>query len=243
LCLLIYHAADYHNPRVVTEGWKNLISSTHEDVESQREAWEAHQAGQEVPADAVIPTGPPPQPYEVVSSQIQSIAHRTSLDSLIFPIDSLLVTLCEYAITQGQGPEIGADPSWPILLFLQLGTSYVMITRILERIFDTHEAPFTGRRLKFVVEWIDTTVEAWLRDAERRGPGLGGKGDANPAPWVTDLLDRASQSMAEMSSGVRDPRSKAELDRMTMRTRDLKNAVGSYVRQSNLQGSLRFSRG
>ncbi|TPX11780.1 uncharacterized protein E0L32_007517 [Thyridium curvatum] len=243
LCLLIYHAADYHNPRVIADTWKNLINGTHEDVEEKRAVYEEARAGRPLPEGVAIPTGPPPLPFESVSVQVQTIAHRTSLDSLIFPIDTLLATLCEYAIVKEQDQSIGADNSWPVLLFLQLGVSHALIVRVLERILDAQEAPFTSRRRKVVVEWVDTAVEAWLHEIERRG-GLGAasKGEGALGGWVIDLLERAEATIAEVAPGVRNAAGRSELEEILRKTRALRNSAGSAVRLVGQAGggSLRF---
>lgn len=233
LCLLIYHAADFHNSRVIAETWENLIISTHHEIEERQQVWDDFRAGRPIPADAGEPTAPPPQPYETVSTRIQSIAHRTSLDSLIFPIDTLLRAVCKYAVSNGQDASIGADPSWPVLLFLQLGVSHTLIVRVLEGVLDNQEAPFTGRRRKVVVQWIDVAVEAWLREVERRGGGGGGAapggmgGEGALGSWVTDLLGRCDEALAQIGGGRGgDADEVAETRR---RTKALLKAVGSFT--------------
>ncbi len=237
LCLLIYHAADYRNPRVVSDTWKQLIYTTHGQIEERRTAYEAHQQGRAIPEGAEDPTSAPPQPYEAISVQIETIAHRTSLDSLVFPVDTLLAALCEYAITKQQDASIGADPAWPVLLFLQLGISHAMIVRVLERILDAQEAPFTRGRRKVVVEWINTAVGAWLREVERRGLNSGkGGGDSLLAPWVLELMERADQAIGEIRTSSRDAQLRAEAEDIHRKTRSLKTMVANAVRPSTQPG-------
>jgi nuclear pore complex protein Nup155 len=174
----------------------------------------------------------------MVSSQIQTIAHRTSLDSLIFPIDTLLPIVCKYAISQGQDASIGADPCWPVLLFLQLGVSHALIARVLENVFDNQEAPFTGRRRVVVVQWINVAVEAWVREVERRGGGgaPGGKGGEGAlGGWVTELLGRCDEALAQVGRGRGgDADEVAETRRGT---RSLVKAVGNFAASVSM-GSL-----
>jgi nuclear pore complex protein Nup155 len=214
--------------------------STHHEIKERQQIWDEYRAGRPLPADIETPTAPPPQPYEMVSTQIQTIAHRTSLDSLIFPIDTLLPIVSKYAIENGQDASIGADPCWPVLLFLQLGVSHTLIVRVLEQIFDTQEAPFTGRRRKVVVQWIDVAVEAWVREVERRGGAPGGKGgEAALGSWVTELLGRCDEAIAQIAGGgARGAGADAEeLVDTRRKTRLLVKAVGSLAAVNGM-GSL-----
>ncbi|CAK7205717.1 hypothetical protein SEUCBS139899_008496 [Sporothrix eucalyptigena] len=246
LCLLIYNAADYHNPRIIADTWKQLINNTHEEVEERMAAFEEEEA-QRARGKKVTPTidGPPPLPYEAVSMQIQTIAHRTSLDSLIFPVEVLLGTLCEYALTRQQDASIGADPSWPVLLFLQLRVSHAMVVRVLERLLDAQEVPFTGRRRRVVVEWINTAVSLWCHDVEVGAAGqnsLGGidtGSGASLGQWVADLMARAERAVLDIVATVRDARAKEDLELTLNETRQLRARVDNNVRPAH-RATMRF---
>lgn len=236
LCLLIYNAADYHNPRVISDTWKQLINNTHEDVEERLAAFEDARARKSLDPN----TGPPPFPYEAVSMQIQTIAHRTSLDSLIFPVEVLLGNLCEYALTRQQDASIGANPSWPVLLFLQLRVSHAMVVRVLERLLDAQEVPFTGRRRRVVVEWINTAVSLWCHEVELTGAGGGGgMGDGSMAQWVGDLMGRAERAVQDILGSVRDARLKEELELVLADARKLRARVDNNVRPAH-RATMRF---
>ncbi|OAA66487.1 nucleoporin [Niveomyces insectorum RCEF 264] len=239
LCLLIYNAADYHNPRVIADTWRQLINSTHEEVEERLAAFEEARAENKRNGvvDARSVTGPPPMPYEAVSMQIQTIAHRTSLDSLIFPVDVLLTTLCEYSLTRQQDESIGADPAWPVFLFMQLRVSHAILLRILERILDTQEVPFTGRRRKAVVVWINTVLSAWVHEIESGASG--GAGDTHVAQWVGDLMSRAERTVVDILTSLRDARLKEQLEDVLDETRRLRAQVDSMIRPG-YQSTMRF---
>lgn len=170
--------------------------------------------------------------------QIQTIAHRTSLNSLVFPIDVLLTIVCEYALAKQQDASIGADPAWPVLLFLQLRVSPAMIVRVLERILDTQEVPFTGRRRKAVVEWINAVVAVWCHELELNGMGST-KGDASMAQWVVDLMGRAERTLLDLLASVRDARLKGELENVSNETRSLREQVSVFIRSAP-QSTMRF---
>ncbi|KAL2022892.1 hypothetical protein VTK56DRAFT_4423 [Thermocarpiscus australiensis] len=209
LCLLIYHAADYHNPRVITETWESLISHIHYDTEQRQALWQLLQEGKPLPDGAIAPAGAPPLPYESVSQQIRTIAHRTALDSFVFPVDTLLPLVCAYALNNGQDASVGADPSWPVHLFLGLGVPHALVAQALENVFDAQEAPFTGRRRRAVVQWIGAAVESWVRELERRGGAVAvaaagnvaGGGGAAMGSWVSELLARADECLVQLSTG------------------------------------------
>ncbi|KAG6036656.1 hypothetical protein E4U41_005580, partial [Claviceps citrina] len=167
LCLLIYHTANYRNPTTISATWSNLIQQTHAEVVARREDPEPD-----------MPT--PPLPYEAVSSKIQQIARHTSLDSFVFPIQTLLPEVCRYAVDYEQDATIGADPTWPAQLFLSLGVSHDMIVRVLETIFDTQDYGFSGMARNRIVELIAYVVDDWVGEVRRRG-GAAKAGSMGPS--------------------------------------------------------------
>ena len=221
---MVYHAADYRNPTTIASTWDSLIEQTHSDVVQKLQ-----QGGPGIPTH--------PQPYESVASKIQSIAHRTSLDSFIFPIPMLLPALCSYAVTQHQDAEIGADPTWPVQLFLALSVPYDMITRILENMFDTQDMPFTGMVRNRLVELIVYVVDAWQRDTKRRGATSSAKGDAAIGPWVRDLLVRCEVALPPAGHGHNN--GGADLADVRRRLRNVKRDVEALADRRG-GGSLGF---
>lgn len=164
-----------------------LIDSAHGDIVQLQTAWEAAGRPDDDP-DFIQP----PLPYEHVTTKVQEVAHRTSLNDHIFPIDVVLTLLCRYSLENQQDETIGADPSWPIFVLFHLHVPHASVTRVLERILDAQEAPFTGRRRKVVVRWLCEAVARWVRYVEMQGTA-GGLG-----PWVADLLDRCHEAMEEV---------------------------------------------
>ncbi|KAK4161083.1 Non-repetitive/WGA-negative nucleoporin C-terminal-domain-containing protein [Cladorrhinum sp. PSN259] len=241
LCLLIYHAADYQNPRVIAETWEQLISQVHFDTEEKLAVWNAIQAGEQVPPGVTAPTGEPPLPYESVALQIQTIAHRTSLDSLVFPVDKLFPTVCAYAVENGQDASIGADPCWPVLLFLNLQVPHQLITQVLENILNSQEVPFVGRRRKAVAQWVACVVDAWVREVERRGVISKGR-DSAIGVWVSELLTQSEQVVSHIAQSNGGRTAAHELQEL----QDLRSALLSLKRSvdalnagpTSFQGSL-----
>ncbi|KAH6890629.1 Non-repetitive/WGA-negative nucleoporin C-terminal-domain-containing protein [Thelonectria olida] len=186
LCLLIYHAADYRNHMTISGTWNNLIQATHDETGYRQE-------------DASVDIeSPPPLPYESVSSKIQNIAHRTSLDSFIFPIQTLIPELCRYAVAYQQDATIGADPTWPVQLFLTLGVSHDMIVRVLENVFDTQDYGFSGSVRNRIIELIVFVVNDWAAEVRRRG-GAGKGGLIGPS--VVELLRRCDAALPPPGQG------------------------------------------
>ena len=190
LCLLIYHTANYRNPTTIAGTWSNLIQQTHDEV----------MARQENPEPG-MPT--PPLPYEAVTSKIQNIAHHTSLDSFVFPIQTLIPELCRYAVAYQQDATIGADPTWPVQLFLTLGVSHDMIVRVLENIFDTQDYGFSGMARNRIIEIIAYVVNDWVADVRRRG-GAGKGGSIGTS--VADLVSRCESALPPARTGQQQRR-------------------------------------
>ncbi len=111
-----------------------------------------------------------------------------------------------------------------------------MVVHVLERMLDAQEAPFTGRRRKVVVEWIIAAVDIWLREADRKGIGVG-KGETGLAQWVVELLERAEQVMVEIISEVAaNARARAEAEELLRSTRTQKTRANGALRSSTPGG-------
>ncbi|PHH69897.1 hypothetical protein CDD82_7460 [Ophiocordyceps australis] len=220
LCLVMYHLANYRNPSTILTTWTSLIDQVHDDVMSRQDA------GQGVP--------PPPLPYEAVSSKMQNIAHRTSLDSFVFPIENLVPELCRYALVNRQDNTIGAEPSWPIQLFLTLGVSHEMLLRVLDGVFETQDYGFAGTARHRIIEMIAYLANDWVAEARRRGGN--GKG-FSVGPWVVDLLTRCEQALPPPGQGSNPGGADLADVRRVLRT--LRREVSGLVERVPT-GSLRF---
>ncbi|KAI1463074.1 nucleoporin-domain-containing protein [Daldinia caldariorum] len=178
LCLLIYHVADFRNSTTIAQTWSSLIQQTHENVADQWSAYDSERRKRGAQAG-----DPPPQPYEVLVGQIQDICHRSSNDSFIFPVPTLLPEICRYAFENAQDRRIAADVNWPVIVFLNLGVSFDLVVRVLEQMFEAQEVPFRGTGRARIVEWITYAVSQWIRDLSRNG-----RPEARLEPWISDLI-------------------------------------------------------
>ncbi|KAK8144566.1 hypothetical protein G3M48_005621 [Beauveria asiatica] len=222
LCLVIYHSANYRNPTTISSTWSNLIQQTHDEVVSRLEDLGPGQAE-------------PPLPYEAVSSKIQNIAHYTSLDSFVFPISTLLPELCRYAVAYQQDATIGADPMWPVQLFLTLGVSHSMIVQTLENVFDTQDYGFSGNVRNRIIETIVFVVSAWAAEVRRRG------GQANGGaigPSVGDLLARCEAALPPPGQGNNNGGTDLPTIRRVLKS--LRREVADLVERLPTGGSLRW---
>ncbi|KAI2622300.1 nucleoporin-domain-containing protein [Hypoxylon sp. NC1633] len=177
LCLLIYHVADFRNSITIVQTWKNLIQQTHEKVMEEQSAYETRRERRAQDGDQ------PAQPYEVVVGKVIDICHRSSNDSFIFPVPTLLHDICQYAFESAQDRRIGADINWPVIVFLNLGVSHDLVLRVLEHLFEAQEVPFRGAGRVRLVEWITFVVSEWVRDIRRNG-----RPEARLEPWVSELM-------------------------------------------------------
>ncbi|KAJ2896914.1 putative non-repetitive/WGA-negative nucleoporin [Zalerion maritima] len=238
LCLLIYHAADYRNPTTIAQTWDNLIMQLHMDAEEEFNLYQAGRLEME-----------PAQPFEIISAKVTEIAHRSSLDSFVFPVSDLLRIVCKYTVENQQDGTVGADPCWPVIVFLQLGVSHDMVARVLEDLLENNEIPFQGRQTASkvrLVEWIVYTVQTWLREMGRRGgpggggpaAGLGGslRGDSSLGTWVREVLLRAEQELPPAGPNHGGTVDVAELRRQLRET--MKGVDG--VVGVGLAGDMRF---
>jgi nuclear pore complex protein Nup155 len=192
-------------------------------------AWTSYEGSRSQASQAT-----PPQPYEKLITVIQDVCHRTGNDSFIFPVQTLIPEVCRYALENGQDRRIGADVQWPVALFVQLGVSHDLITRILERMYESQEIPFRGAGRTRVVEWITSAVSSWVKEVSRRGGNERGL-----EPWVGDL-------MAECSSVVRSARGNegglevAELGREVAEVKRNVDGLVGGVGRGSFGGSLGF---
>ncbi|KAI1185153.1 Non-repetitive/WGA-negative nucleoporin C-terminal-domain-containing protein [Nemania serpens] len=212
LCLIIYHVADFRNPTTIAQTWTNLIEQTHNDVLERLTAYNA-----ELQTPGVAPGDYPPQPYEALVTQIEEICHRSSKDSFIFPVPTLMPDLCRYALEHGQDGRIGADVHWPINLFLHLDVSHDLVVRVLETMFEAQAVPFRGGARARLVEWICHAVNLWVRDLGRHG-----RPEARLEPWVGELMAEcdtwASANVRGTNEGGTDPRDLARVVKEVRRT-------------------------
>ncbi|KAI1334484.1 Non-repetitive/WGA-negative nucleoporin C-terminal-domain-containing protein [Xylariaceae sp. FL0016] len=217
LCLIIYHVADFRNPTTISQTWSSLIQQTHEEIVEQWAEFdqERRNRGSRV-------GDPPPQPYEKLVGQVQDICHRSSNDSFIFPVPTLLPELCRYALENGQDGRIGADVNWPVIVFLQLGVSHDLVARVLEQMYEAQEIPFRGAGRARVVEWICYSVGQWVRNLGRHG-----RPEARLEPWVGELMAEcdnwSSANIRGSNEGGMDPRDLART------VKEVKRAVDGLV--------------
>ncbi|KAI1642367.1 nucleoporin-domain-containing protein [Daldinia loculata] len=217
LCLLIYHVADFRNSTTIAQTWSSLIQQTHENVAEQWSAYDVERRKRGAQAG-----DPPPQPYEVLVGQIQDICHRSSNDSFIFPVPTLLPEICRYAFENAQDRRIAADVNWPVIVFLNLGVSFDLVVRVLEQMFEAQEVPFRGPGRVRIVEWITFAVSQWIRDLNRNG-----RPEARLEPWIHDLI---LECESWVSTNLRiSNEGGADMRDITRSVKEIKRAVEGFV--------------
>ncbi|RDA83830.1 hypothetical protein CP532_5137 [Ophiocordyceps camponoti-leonardi (nom. inval.)] len=222
LCLLIYHAANYRNPTTIAGTWGQLINATHAEVVSRLENMKPGMP-------------PPPMPYEAVSTKIRIIAHRTSLDSTVFPIETLLTELSRYAVAYHQDATIGADPTWPVQLFLALDVSHDVIVKVLENMLDTQDYGFNGVIRSRIVEMVVYVVKSWVGEVRRRG---GTDKGGSIGPWVNELLMRCEDALPPPGQGSNN--GGADLADVRRELRTLRRETSGLMERMSMGSSMRF---
>ncbi|KAI5926205.1 Non-repetitive/WGA-negative nucleoporin C-terminal-domain-containing protein [Camillea tinctor] len=228
LCLIIYHVADFRNPTTIAQTWSNLIQQTHEEVAEQWALYNTDRRRRGAQAG-----NPPPQPYERLIGQIQEICHRSSNDSFIFPVPTLMPEVCRYSLENGQDARIGADVNWPIAVFLQLGVSHDLVVRVLETMFEAQEVPFRGSGRGRVVEWITHAVGLWVRDLGRHG-----RPEARLEPWVGELVAECDVWASANARGTNE-RGTDSRD-LSRNVKEVKRAVDGLVMGSSGNRGMGF---
>lgn len=227
--MIIFHAADFRNAATISQTWTSLIANTHEELQEQWSEYDNRQPGHQNIVDEA-----PPQPYEALISKIQDVCHRSSNDSFIFPVPTLLPEICAYAYEAGQDQRCGADVNWPVVLFLNLGVSYDLVVRVLEQMFEAQEIPFRGAARGRLIEWICFAIGRWMNELSR-----GGRAEARLDPWVGELIAECEQWMTtaqgnnEGGMNIRD---------LQMQVRQTRNALQGFIEGMSL-GGMRQSRG
>ncbi|KAI8956850.1 nucleoporin-domain-containing protein [Daldinia sp. FL1419] len=228
LCLLIYHVADFRNSTTIAQTWSSLIQKTHENVAEQWSAYEEERRRRGAQAG-----DPPPQPYEVLVGQIQDICHRSSNDSFIFPVPTLLPEVCRYAFENAQDKRIAADVNWPIIVFLNLGVSFDLVVRVLEQMFEAQEVPFRGPGRVRIIEWITYAISQWIRDLNRNG-----RPEARLESWVNDLV---LQCETWVSTNLRiNNEGGADMREITRSLNEIRRAMESFIVSPTATRSMGF---
>ncbi|KAI1170618.1 nucleoporin-domain-containing protein [Nemania sp. FL0916] len=228
LCLIMYHIADLRNPTTVSQTWASLIRQTHSEAVERLAAYDRDRQARGAAAG-----DHPAQPYEVLIAQIEAVRHRSSQDSFVFPVPTLLPDICRYAVENSQDGRIGADVHWPVQLFLHLDVSHDLVVRVLESMFEAQAVPFRGAGRARLVEWISHAVDLWARDIGRHG-----RPDARLEPWVAELM---AECDAWASSNIRGANEGgASMRDIARNVKDVRRAVEGLVMAPVGRGSIGF---
>lgn len=165
ICLSIYEGANHRNPADINATWQALLDATHSKV-----------------IDAGADAGQ--QPYEAVITMVRAMHHRLGSSEVCFSPQFLIPLLERYAIEHqnGVGPEF-----WLPDLFMEVNFAYETIVQILQAMWYSNIAPFTGRRKQVLAAHLLYVLEQWFLDCERNNNRLFGS-DEN-AQDISELLE------------------------------------------------------
>lgn len=176
---------------------------------------------------------PPAYPYEELVGKIQDICHRSSNDSFIFPVPTLLPEICKYSYENAQDRRSNADVNWPVIVFLNLGVSYDLVLRVLEQMFEAQEVPFRGASRVRIIEWIVHVASSWVRELNRSG-----RPEARLDVWVGDLMLEC-ENWLSTNSRIDNPGG-ADVRDITRAVKEIRRAVDGLVLSPVASRSMGF---
>jgi nuclear pore complex protein Nup155 len=192
ICLSIYEAANHRNPADINATWQALLDFTHSKV-----------------ADAGANAGQ--QPYEAVITMVRAMHQRLGSSELCFSPQFLIPLFERYAIEHqnGVGPEF-----WLPDLFMEVDFAYETIVQVLQSMWYSNIAPFTGRRKQVLAAHLLYVLEQWFLDCERNNNRLfGSEENAQDISQLLEALAAGGEALRQQ-----DVEKCAELRRRILRS-------------------------
>lgn len=144
ICICIFAVADYRNSSDIEATWQRLIEQTHANAEESGDI----------------------APWEAVASKVRMLGSRLHVGEAVFPVPTLLPMLERYAIEYQRGNE---PQNWVSDLFIELEVPLDGLVAVVEAMWHSGEAPFTGRSLGFLSAELLHLIQAWAKESERQG--------------------------------------------------------------------------
>lgn len=165
--LLIYQAADHHSPENIRNTWAQHIDNTHRLIEDK-----GSDASEE--------------PYEAITTAIRDLSHKLNSEDF-FPRREIIPLVERYAFEFQRNV---APANWVPDLFISIGTPFEVIVPILEDMFYSAEAPFTGQHRMVLANHLVYVVQKWAEDCARENkPLFGGRDGAEGIVGVLGVLE------------------------------------------------------
>ncbi|KAE8443895.1 hypothetical protein EG329_001304 [Mollisiaceae sp. DMI_Dod_QoI] len=192
ICLSIYEAADHRNEADINATWQSLLDQTHAKV---------IEAGDNATQ----------QPYEAVITMVRAMHQRLGTSEICFSPQFLIPLLERYAIEHqnGVGPEF-----WLPDLFLEVEFQYETIVQVLQSLWYSNIAPFSGRRKQVLASHVLYVLEQWFLDCERNNNRLfGSEENAQDISQLLEVLQAGGDALRQA-----DVEKCAELRRKILRS-------------------------
>ncbi|KAF2153282.1 putative non-repetitive nucleoporin [Myriangium duriaei CBS 260.36] len=190
ICICIYAVADHRNASDIASTWKAMIEQTHGQAEASGDI----------------------APWEAVASKVRTLGTRLRLGEAVFPVPVLLPMLERYALEyqRGTGPR-----NWVSDLFVELEVPFETLVAVVESLWHSAEAPFTGRkRAPLAVELLHL-ITGWAKESERRGERrlFGGDETADSVEELLGLLARSGELEADQRRALEQLRARVSVAR------------------------------
>lgn len=147
ICILLYQVADHRNPADILTSWQQLINQTHQET--------AAIYGKQLAA------------WENVGEKIREMGRRLQISPPTFPVNALLPLLEKYRIANANKESI--PRTWAVDIFLDLGLPHETLLPVLESVYYSNEAPFTGSKRRGIAGNVVYLLRKWYEASDRSG--------------------------------------------------------------------------
>lgn len=172
ICLEIYEAADHRNEADIAATWQTLLDNTHSDVADSQNPQQA--------------------PHEAVITMVRHMANRLSHSEVTFSPQLIIPMLERYNIEYMAG-----DATWLPTLLIQVNFPFETIISILQSMWYTNSAPFTGSKRRVLASHMLFVLDQWFEDCLKSNTRI--YGTEENGQEVMDFLEQLEATPGDLS--------------------------------------------